>query len=256
MPEAEQPHQLFRKKRFWLLILVFPFFLTLCEVWLNSSRTVDDYLADLREHGLPTSATELNDYYAVPPNLPDTTDLWVNAVVAAGLSETEKHLSFPVNDPTPIPAPGSSWKELEAAEALISELAEELKVIRTAANSGGRARYPLDLSLGLSVTIPYSSECQKIARLLLLDAYVSAHRGNHVQASQDIIDTFALADSFAAEPTLITQLRQMRIRWLVYNAVADLLPHCDWTDEDLQQLQKAIARGSAQHAIRIALNGE
>ena len=47
-----------------------------------SSSRLNQRIADLRSQGLPTNAVELNAYYAVPPDVTDTTELWVAATTA------------------------------------------------------------------------------------------------------------------------------------------------------------------------------
>jgi len=42
-------------------------------------QTADRQLAEIRAAGLPTNAAELNDFYRVPDDVTDTTDLWVAA---------------------------------------------------------------------------------------------------------------------------------------------------------------------------------
>ena len=47
-----------------------------------SSSRLNQRIANLRSRGLPTNTVELNDYYSVPPDVTDTTELWIAATTA------------------------------------------------------------------------------------------------------------------------------------------------------------------------------
>lgn len=51
--------------------------------WCFNPWSLSRQLAALRSQGLPTNADELNDYYAVPDGVTDTTALWLAAIQAA-----------------------------------------------------------------------------------------------------------------------------------------------------------------------------
>ena len=49
-------------------------------VWIAGRRGLSEELAKIREAGEPTSATELEAFYAAPESGRDTTQLWLDAI--------------------------------------------------------------------------------------------------------------------------------------------------------------------------------
>jgi len=232
---------------------------TLGCMWYAGQSSLKSQLAALRAKGLPTAAGEVNDFYVVPEGVASTTDLWVaaiDAVQSADLRQREKTLPIVGDGPRPIPAPGEAWAELEASRTLLGELHGELQSIRQAAEAGGQIRFPVNFSAGISVLLPYTNNSRDVARLLELDAHVSAHDGNGSQALQDLRAIFALFDALRGEPTLISQLIRMAIHEIGCVAVERLMPHCNWSDAELESLQTAIRSARFKDELSNRLCGE
>jgi hypothetical protein len=260
MESEPRKSTLFRSKLFWAMVGVPLTGLVAagCLLLLRMSE-LDSQLNELRAKGLPTTAREVNDFYIVPDGVTDTTDLWVAAidtVQAANLSKRGKTLPFIGEGPRPVPPPGEAWAELEASRALLSGLDAELKVIWRAAAAGGQARYPVDFSGGINTLLPLIQDSRQVARLLTLDAHVSAHDGDTARVLQDLQAIFALSDSLRGEPCLISQLVRIAIHAIGCNAVERLLPHCQWSDTELQSLQAAIGSARFKDEMSNALCGE
>lgn len=228
-------------------------------MWYVGLSSLQSQLAALRAKGLPTTASEVNAFYVVPQGVADTTDLWVaaiDAVQAANLDRRGKTLPIVGEGPTPVPAPGEEWTELEASRTLLGELDGELQAIRKATESGGRVRFPVDFSAGIFTLLPHAQSSRDVARLLELDAHVSAHDGNDSQALQDLRATFALSDALRGEPTLISQLVRIAIHAIGCDAAERLMPHCNWSDAELESLQTAIRSARFKDELSNALCGE
>ncbi|MSR57325.1 MAG: hypothetical protein EXS05_06605 [Planctomycetaceae bacterium] len=228
-------------------------------VWFYSLSTLDSELTALRAKGLPTTAKELTDFYAVPNGIADTTNLWVsaiNSVQAANLRTRASALPIVGTGPTPIPAPGQGWAELEAVRTLLGELGGEFQAIRLAAEAGGQVRFPVDMSAGIATLYPYTEASRVVARLLTLDAHVCAHDGSSSQALHDIRAIFALSDALRGEPTMISQLVRIAIYAVGCDLLERLLPYCEWSDAELESLQTAIRSARFKDEMRNALSGE
>ncbi|MSR56693.1 MAG: hypothetical protein EXS05_03345 [Planctomycetaceae bacterium] len=134
-------------------------------------------LTALKVQGLPTTGSEINDFYFVPRDVADTTDLWVSAidaVQAAKLWGRTGSLLFAETVTKTIPDPGESWVELDEVRNRLGELASEMQAIRRAAAAGGQVRFPVDFSPGIHALLTHTQHSRKLARLLSLDAFVSA----------------------------------------------------------------------------------
>ncbi|MEZ6062626.1 MAG: hypothetical protein R3C19_19965 [Planctomycetaceae bacterium] len=232
---------------------------SLIGVWYSQVSAVNRQLEELRRQGLPTAASEVNDFYRVPDGEIDTTKLWVEAidgVSAANLERIAKDLPIIGLSEKPVPPPGQEWEQLSSSRDLLASLESELNSIRTAAAAGGVARYPVDFTPGIGAILTYTQEARQVARLLHLDALVSAHDDNDSRAFEDLLGLFALSDSLRAEPTQISQLVRIAIHAIGCKAAEKLIHRCQWNDQQLTALQRAIGRADFKREMRMAMQGE
>ncbi len=226
---------------------------------LSSSSRLNQQLTELRSRGLPTNSAELNAYYAVPSDVRDTTEQWtvpINAVVVANIGSKAQGIPIVGDGPTPVPSPGKEWPELEASRSFLKELDHEIQLIRQAADAGGMARYPVDFTAGYNTVLLAQQETRTLARLLSLSAHVHAHDGQNPETLKDVSAIFSVSESLRGDPVLISQLLRIAIHAIGCQLVADMLPHCNWTDTELQNLQIAIGRADFRAEMRIAFHGE
>ena len=224
-----------------------------------SSSRLNQRLADLRSRGLPTNAVELNAYYSVPPDVTDTTELWVAATTAiknAGIEQRVAKIPIVGLGPTPVPEPGKEWAELEISRTFLEELDGELQHIRRAADARGMARYPVDFTLGLNAVLTAIQEVRTVARLLTLRAHVHAHDGEDSETFKDVTAIFTVSDSLRGNPIVISQLERIATHAIGCELTGDMLPHCQWTDEELESLQVALGRADFRQELRTAFHGE
>ncbi len=252
------------KSGFWtwkklICLLVLSIVLSLAYAWRAHVAKIDAKLAALRAAGFPTSGSELNDYYRVPAGVADSTELWVeaiDAVEAADLYYQGKSLPF-IGDPeAELPPPGEAWDDLEAWRALLTELESELQSIRGAAETGGQVRFPVDFMAGISYRISSTVHSRNVAKLLWLDAHVSAHVGNVSRSLRDLVAIFALSDALRGEPTLSSQFTRRALYLIGCDGLRQLLPHCNWSDADLESLQRTVSAAGFRAELRQAYIGE
>ncbi len=225
-----------------------------------STLRLRQQLADLRSRGLPTNASELNAYYStVPPDVPDATAEWTAALNATRIAYTGSNVkNIPIVGfgPTPIPSPGEEWAELEASRSHLKELDHEIQLIMRAANVGGVARYPLDFTAGYGTLLPAHQETRSIARLMSLSGHVHAHDGKSQETLRDVSAIFVLSESLRGDPLVILQLLRIANHAIGCQLVADMLPHCQWNDTELQNLQITIGRADFRSDMLGAMHGE
>jgi hypothetical protein len=260
MEPEPQKSTLFRSKLFWAMVSVpLVVLVTFVGIWLARQSSLDSQLAELRAEGLPTTAREINDFYVVPDDVTDTTDLWIaaiNAAQAASTSPSIKTLPIIGQGPTPIPPPGEAWAKLEASRALLASSKFELQLIHRAGEAGGQVRFPVDFSAGIATLLPLTQNSRAVARLLTLDAHVGAHDGDNARVLQDLKAIFALSDAMRGEPCMISQLVRIAIHNVGGDAVEKLLPHCKWDDAELQSLQAAIGAARFKDGLMHSMSGE
>ena len=247
-------------RRVWLFIgIVVVGLIVAAMFWLFDTSALDKELAALRSQGLPTNATELNAFYSVPAGVTDTTELWnaaVSAVTAANISQRAAKLPVVGTGPTPVPEPGTEWVEREASRTFLKELDSEFRAIMRAADAGGMARFPIDFASGANTLLLHVQEARTISRLLTLNAHVHAHDGDDQQVLRDVIAIFAVSDSLSGEPTMISQLVRIAVHAIGNQLAVQMLPHSQWSDEELESLQLAIGRAHFRQEMLNALHGE
>ena len=228
-------------------------------VLFGTSR-LERQLADLKSRGLPTNGEELNAFYAVPPDVRDTTDLWIAATRANTFAKTNPRVQgIPILSSeirTPIPPPGQEWPELEASRSFLESLDKEIQLIRDAADARGMARYPIDFTQGYSAILTDQHEIRMLAMLQSLSAHVHAHDGHFDKVLNDFKSIFAASDSIRGEPILVSQLLRIAIHAIGCQPTMDLIPHGKWNDVDLQELQIAIGQADFRSEMRTAFHGE
>ena len=92
-----------------LAVLIFIAIVAVGLYRLSSSSRLNQQLVELRSRGLPTNGAELNAYYAVPPDVRDTTEQWtvaINAVVVANIGSKTQGIPIVGDGPMPVPSPG------------------------------------------------------------------------------------------------------------------------------------------------------
>jgi len=248
------------RRRVWLIIgIVIGGLIVAVLFWLFDTSALDRELAALRSQGLPTNATELNAFYSVPAGVSDTTELWtaaVSAVAAANIQQRAANLPFLGSGPTPVPEPGTEWADLEACRTFLDELDDEFGAILRAADAGGMARYPIDFTRGMYTLMPHVLEPRQISRLLALNAHVHAHDGEDQQVLRDVTSIFAVSDSLRGEPVLISQLVRIATYDLGCQLGIGMLPHSQWRDKELENLQVSIGRANFRQETLNAFHGE
>ena len=131
-----------------------------------------------------------------------------------------------------------------------------MQLIRRAADAGGMARYPVDFTAGYNAILAVQQETRTMARLLTLNAHVHAHDGMSSETLKDVTAIFAVSDSLRGEPILNTHLMRIAIHAIGCELVAEMLPHCNWTDAELQDLQLVIGRANFRSEMLTAFHGE
>ncbi len=197
----------------------------------------------------------------VPVGIPNTTGVWVGMidnVTAKSQDQVDIMMELPVvgQGPTPIPPPGTEWAQLDAVEELLANFEPELQAVRAEIGVNGQVQFPIDFSQGINTLLPYTQETRQVARLLLLDAQVAAHRGDDARALQDLRAIFALSDILRGEPLLISQLVRGAIHAIGCEAITDLMPHCNWSDDDLAALQSSVRAANFREEVAHAMHGE
>jgi len=224
----------------------------------GAARAVEDELSKIREAGEPTSASELNQFFALPNRNQDATQLWLDGLALIENSAfNDDSQELPIIGPGPdIPLPGQPWAQLEASEEFLDKYGEAMAKFHQAADIGGRARYEIDFEKGFSGLLPMVNHQRTIARLLALEANVRAHRGDAHGAAQSVQALFAATRAQEAEPLLMSQLVRVAIDGMAVDQTQRLISSVNLADDDLVMLQNELRSIRFQAGQTRALIGE
>lgn len=250
---------MFRKVRFYTFLVVAFLIALMGFFWFQSSADAQRKLSALRERGLPATAPEVNDFYVIPEGESDATAQWVAAIDAmSDLKADTAKTSLPLigRSPDPIPLPGDPWEQLEEAETFVKSHQHVLDLAHSAAAVGGVARYPVDFTPHIATLLPYAQDARLLSRFIEFDSWIALHRGNSARAYANVRSMLALSKSLKAEPCLISQLVRQATFSNACRSACDFASRCDWTDEQLQQLQLDISDADFLSELQRACHGD
>jgi len=228
-------------------------------LYFSTRSTLTNRIQALQQAGMPTSGSELNDFYMVPSEVPDTTQFWVaacNAVQARGFNEATKGLPV-LGVADAIPPVGEEWPlQAKSVTAVETTLAKELAIVRKAVAMGGLARFPIDFRQGVKTSLNNTQQMRSVARLLQLDAHVAARQGDSQRVIDDIRGVLTTSEALAVEPTLISQLIRLAIHNMAIITAQELIPHCKCSDQQLLGLQQHLMHADLRDGLRRGFMGE
>lgn len=225
----------------------------------QSSNRLSTRLDAIRNAGLPITAAELDKYYSVPSGTIDSTTAWINAIKLANDADfgtTAKQLPSLGLSEIPIAPPGQEWEQLEESRAFLKQNQPVVDSTKLAARQGGQVRFPVKYKLGIGVVLNDLQNCRQLARVLTLDAHVAAHDGDTAGAKDNILAILALSEALRGEVTIIGQLVRLAMQSMARNLTAKLIPHGDWADEDLLEIQQAMRNIDNRTAFLTGFYGE
>lgn len=228
-------------------------------VFLSSQSDLEARVAALRKAGMPMNGEELNDFYVVPADVPDSTLEWQAACeLVRSKTFADAVSGLPIlGQGEDIPPPGETWEQFEQSKTAIeSTIDTELAAVRKAVAAGGRARFQVDFRNGMDTLLTDTQEMRTHARLLALDANIAAHEGDAQRVIDDIRGMLAVSEAMAEEPMVISHLVRMAIVSMAIDQAQKLLPHCECTDSQLARLQAAMFQIDLRRGLRRGYIGE
>ena len=202
-----------------------------------------------RAAGFPANGVELNAWYVTPPPGENAADVYEEA--AKRYDESLKNTlpaynpmitEPPANEPFP---PGL----LAAYEAYIASNQIALSLLEKAATMP-RARFPGSYATSSPPHGDYGT-MRRGVYLMLHSAKTNAIKGNSTRAVDEIIHAIRILDSLRFEPSSFTLVLRLACRGHAVRAVEDLLMRTDLTDDDIQRLDRELARSQAHDSESI-----
>jgi hypothetical protein len=221
----------------------------------HQSSQVEARLKIIRDAGYPTSAAELDRWYAAAPDDRNAALLYVEAAGQLGSGDPETDRAFQsalAEVPMRAPLPPDLTKRL--TEHLAAHR-ESLELIHRAAQLT-QSRYPVDLSTGFNALLPHLAEIRKLAQLLREQVVLEADAGRADQAVTAIVDGAALGRSLANEPLLISYLVRIAVNAIMVSGAEQAVNRVKLSETHLDQISRALASADDTNGVIRALAGE
>lgn len=248
-------------KRFlrWAGIVVAVFSAVLLLTWVifreSGRRQVEAEIAKIRAAGEPVTWEELDRWYVEPPPGQNAASIYTQAF--AKVVEQKGVTNLPVAGLADLPELDASLPaEMKAAIAdCLQTNAAALALLHQAANFR-ECRYPVDLTQGFSASLQPLTKLRGVARILMLEAVMSAEEEQADRAQRALLDGLALGSSLRQEPIIISRLVAIAIQGHMVTGLEQDLNRGSFTEEQLAKLMAALADAERDPGMARALIGE
>jgi len=197
-------------------------------------------LRAIRNAGQPIALADLQSLYPNVPPGENAAELYLKAFSA--FAEFPPAIPLLGNDRTNLPARGEPMPD--DMKALVSrcltDKAQALQLLHQAA-ARKECRYPVDLSQGSSIRLPHLTPLRYGARLLELEALISAENGRPDDAVGAIMASFDLAQSLRREPILISYFVRSAADATAIASIERVLSRTPLKDDHLARFTAALA---------------
>jgi hypothetical protein len=225
--------------------------------WWWQSSEVQAALAAIRARGEPVTPDEL---YANSPRIPPDKDCfalyqadertWMKAY------RDKLRLLRQFDSDQQLPELAGEWEALPIAEQLLLDCREDFARWHQAAALGGRANFPMHAEEGYGGSVPWVSPLRGIVRCLLLEGYLRARHGDATGATDSLCDALTIAQSLASNPLAVSQLVRMSNQRAFVRNLKHLLPQVNFSAQDLERLQVALAVVDIRPGLQLGLLGD
>lgn len=242
-----------------LLFVVLP--LLVLFTWsASAARSAQERLDNLQARGYPTTAEELDAFYALPDGEVDRTKAWMEAVADFQgddyVSDTQSLPIVGAGVAAPIPSANAEWEQLDEVAAFLAKYHHGMALMHESATQNGKIRFDHDFNDGLQLRVLDIQQLLTGARMLQLEAHLHAHRRNPEGVTKSLRTMMALSLANALDPITISQLTNTNIRKQAFIALEKILPYVDFTDEQLAEIQSLFTSTDSKATFKRVLVGE
>jgi len=209
----------------------------------------------IRAAGYPVTCAELDKWYSIPNDVENAAQVILDATL---------HYAAP-NKPELMPVvgqaelPGRTEPLSEETRQLIGQyLAQNKRALELLGQAASieHSRYPIDLSAGFGVRMPYLLEIRGVARLLSLDAIWHAENNEGESAVEAVVSIFGVARTLDKEPLIISQLVRFACESIGVSAIERVVNRMGLSDEQLARLSETFAQGEDESGLLRGFVGE
>jgi hypothetical protein len=240
----------------WLLSALLAIITVYAGYRLVLAHKINVKIEQIRQAGFPVTTAELNKWYtAVPPE--ENAALILTSAFAHLVKGNTNSPDLPIigrgklprrNKPLP-PEMRQAIADYVATNQVALELLEKGLALKS-------CRYPVDLTPGLHALLPHLPKLKASVQLLELDALIKAEAGDLDSATRRIEEMWALSDSLAQEPIIISQLLRIACREIALSTLERILTRHRLEPDQLADLSRMLNADRDDAALRRGWIGE
>jgi hypothetical protein len=243
-----------------LLLIVFGFFgtvvLALAVVNWRGESALEKQVAAIRAKGEPITPNELSQRFPAPPKENNAAETYVKAGGTLKEALGDRDYRARLTKISDAPTQERFAEELHQwMEGYLAEHADALGILHAAARNPA-VRYDLQLGRGFDAPLPNLLQLRGSAQLLQWEAYVAAENGDSARAAEAVVAALAMDRPMRAAPILIMQMMRQALRAMACTTIKRVLATAAFSDEQLAQLQAALAGTDDPEAMANAFIGE
>ena len=223
---------------------------------LSLSRKIAARLVAIGKAGYPVTLAELNHWYTEVPDEENAAQIYARAFSGLSLSSTNS-AELPVFGRGKLP-PRTAPLSDESKKAILDLLAMNRATLELLHEGAARwkCRYPIDMMPGVRTLLPHLLKLKKSSELLELDALMRAEAGDLLGATRAIEELWALAESLAQEPILISQLVRIASEEMALSSIERIMNRQRFSPDQLADLIQMLNVDRNDAALRRGWIGE
>jgi hypothetical protein len=218
-------------------------------VWVLRAPPNDPQVNAIIKQGYPVTLAELDGWYRSPAPEQNAAFAYTNAFARlTGLTNFLDGWSPRAGEPI-------EPEDLSELKAVLETNRAALQLLHSAL-SRTNSRYPIDLKQGFNTLLPHLARVKQGTLLLTAEALAAVAEHRNEDAVQSLLAAGHLADSLAAEPTLISQLVRFGAWVIVCTRLENVLNATSLSEEQLSALQTMVTAGEKPRSFARAIAGE
>ena len=224
-------------------------------------------MSALRAAGVPTNSDELRGFCEVPADVPDVTEPWIDIFARhrkisnqifneTGIETTEGlPILWEEDRGRSIPPPGNDWDREQQCAVYLDRFREVIRDARSQSMLPGGIRGLTIAHLDDNEPHPTFDGYSSLGRLLILDCHFQARVGRWEEALIDLHAALALVNTGRFEPEFNGAMILERVHSLAAIAAVRLAAKGVWSNQQLSELQEAIAKPDFRRRLQRAHRG-
>jgi len=223
--------------------------------WGNYSKLrFEAQVQKLQEKGVPSSAATLNEFYSLPEDFDDSTQLYLEAIRVVASKPFENAVDgIPVID-VEMPPTGSEWPNMDKVASLVGEFQTTLDVLHEAARQGGHARFQIEFDDGYSALLEHVQNLRLAVRFQQVEVALHSHNKDAAKAFTALKAGFATSTCLKHEPVVVSQLVSIACVKMMLASLEDALAKIQFNEDQLADLQSTIQEIDLRSVYRNAWN--